>query len=68
MYDCNMLLRLAKDTDIGLGESYMKGEYEPDDLTNFLNVLVQNIESCNQSQGKLNRSILDTNVIMSCRE
>jgi len=48
-----MLLRLAKDTDIGLGESYMKGEYEPDDLTNFLNVLVQNIESCNQSQGKL---------------
>jgi hypothetical protein len=25
----NMLVRLAKDTDIGLGESYMKGEYEP---------------------------------------
>jgi hypothetical protein len=24
-----MLVRLAKDTDIGLGESYMKGEYEP---------------------------------------
>ena len=41
VFDCNFFWRLAKDTDIGLGESYMKGEFEPDDLTNFLNVMVQ---------------------------
>jgi len=34
----------------GLGESYMYGDFEPDDLTNMLNVLVQNVESCNESQ------------------
>ena len=67
VYDCNMLLRLAKDTDIGLGESYMKGEYEPDDLTNFLNVLVQNIQSCNDSQGKLGiLNWLGTQVCLTC--
>jgi len=53
VFDCNFFLRLAKDTDIGMGESYMHGEFEPDDLTNMLNVMVQNVESCNDSQGKL---------------
>ena len=41
VFDCSFFLRLAKDTDIGLGESYMYGDFEPDDLTNMLNVLVQ---------------------------
>ena len=53
VFDTNFFWRLARDTDIGLGESYMHGEFEPDDLTNFLNVLVQNVESCNEAQSKL---------------
>jgi len=36
-----------------MGESYMHGEFEPDDLTNMLNVMVQNVESCNDSQVSL---------------
>eukprot|EP00290_Baffinella_frigidus_P006560 CAMPEP_0180119682 /NCGR_PEP_ID=MMETSP0986-20121125/2117_1 /TAXON_ID=697907 /ORGANISM="non described non described, Strain CCMP2293" /LENGTH=1139 /DNA_ID=CAMNT_0022058709 /DNA_START=62 /DNA_END=3481 /DNA_ORIENTATION=+ len=53
VYDMKMFERLAKDTDIGLGESYMHGEFEPDDLTNFLGVLTQNVASVNSSQGQM---------------
>ncbi len=38
-----------------------------DDLTNFLNVLVQNIQSCNESQGKLGiLNWLGTQVCLTC--
>ncbi|EKX37689.1 hypothetical protein GUITHDRAFT_165417 [Guillardia theta CCMP2712] len=53
VFDCKFFHRIAKDTDIGLGESYMNGEFEPDDLTNFLNVLTQNVEEFNSLQKSL---------------
>jgi cyclopropane-fatty-acyl-phospholipid synthase len=53
VFDLHMFARILKDTDIGLGESYMAGEFEPDDLTGFLNVLTQNVNSINASQRQL---------------
>ena len=53
VFDLKMFGRIIKDTDIGLGESYMAGEFEPDDLTNFLNVLTQNVAAINASQKRL---------------
>ncbi len=43
VHDANFFARICRDTDIGLGESYMYGEFDPDDLTNFIGVLTQNV-------------------------
>ena len=53
VFDLRMFSRIIKDTDIGLGESYMAGEFEPDDLTSFISVLTQNLTALNASQGLL---------------
>uniref|UniRef100_A0A7S0TSE4 Amine oxidase domain-containing protein n=2 Tax=Hemiselmis andersenii TaxID=464988 RepID=A0A7S0TSE4_HEMAN len=53
VHDTNFFSRIANDTDIGLGESYMYGEYDPDDLTEFVGVLTQNIAAVNAAQSEL---------------
>jgi cyclopropane-fatty-acyl-phospholipid synthase len=53
VYDMKLFERIAKDTDIGLGEAFMHGDYEPDDLTAFLGVLTQNVASVNRAQSEM---------------
>ncbi len=53
VFDLKLFSRIIKDTDIGLGESYMAGEFEPDDLTRFLCVLTQNVTAINASQRRM---------------
>ena len=53
VHDTSFFARIAKDTDIGLGESYMFGDYDPDDLTRFIGVCTQNIAAMNAAQSDL---------------
>jgi len=53
VYDMKLFERIAKDTDIGLGEAFMHGDFEPDDLTAFLGVLTQNVASVNRAQSEM---------------
>jgi cyclopropane-fatty-acyl-phospholipid synthase len=53
VFDTSFFIRAIKDMDVGLGESYMANEFEPDDLTNFILVLTHNIGNIDAAQASL---------------
>ena len=53
VYDTNFFVRTIKDMDVGLGESYMANEFDPDDLTKFILVLTHNIDNVDAAQASL---------------
>jgi predicted NAD/FAD-binding protein len=53
VFDTSFFSRAVKDMDVGLGEAYMYGDYDVNDLTDWIKLLVHNIDNVDAVQGKL---------------
>jgi cyclopropane-fatty-acyl-phospholipid synthase len=52
VFDTNFFVRAIKGMDVGLGEAYMYGEYDVDNLTNWVLLLTHNIGAIDEQLGR----------------